>query len=47
VSGKLDEQRLVLHEQQLDRLEAAITATLRDFGIDASSYSVRQASAAS
>lgn len=42
VSAKLDEHRSVLREQQIDALEAAVTATLRELGVDASSARVRK-----
>jgi hypothetical protein len=42
VTGKVDQRRNVLAEQYLDFLEAAVTATLSDFGLDPHSDLVRR-----
>ncbi len=42
VSAKTDERRQILNERTIETLEAAVTATLRDFGLDPSREAVRQ-----
>lgn len=43
VTAKTDEFRQILNERTIETLEAAVTATLRDFGLDPSREAVRQA----
>ncbi len=42
VTAKTDERRHVLNEQTIDLLEAAVAATLRDFGLDPTREAVRR-----
>ncbi|SDY15462.1 hypothetical protein SAMN05661080_02491 [Modestobacter sp. DSM 44400] len=43
VTSKVDERKAVVSERTLDVLEAAVEATLRDFGLDPHSDRVRRA----
>ena len=43
VTAKTDERRQVLAERHLNVIEAALTAILREFGLDPGRQSVRQA----
>ncbi len=42
VTGKLDEQRAILDETAVEKLESAITGILRDLGHDPATEYVRQ-----